>query len=455
MFAEMVSKVSSDIQCIAMVRVPDIEERLKECKEGRESDRKAWEEEKANLEEKVRIAESEVREMKRRRDEDAKANEKVVRIYAGQEQGWKNEKKKLRREIDLLRRDLLKQEAIGLCSPKVTPSKRRCEKCDANEKCLSQLEGALNEKEFLIMTAMEEARAKDKERNELVKRLSMAKATEAELTEKLAKEVTISTELRALLLETRNKLKETESRLSVVIEELETSKKHLEALSLATENHSAMTKKLLAELEILKQESEDKDEMISTMLERTTVEREEKEDIARELADANTKVFVAEAETEKWKLLAEETSGLSNTGAQTNRSIHRSHRSLGSRTEFEKVADLQKAHAEEVKKLQSAHGKQIQALENQMKMQKGKVQEASSTVSSSSSSTTDFQGSFELLTLCIFLLEKSETHRFYRRIVIFCNMGIELKYQICSTFYHSCLHSSQSAKPLFFVFQTR
>jgi hypothetical protein len=86
---------------------------------------------------------------------------------------------------------------------------------------------------------------------------------------------------------------------------------------------------------------------------------------------------------------------------------------LGSRTEFEKVADLQKAHAEEVKKLQSAHGKQIQALENQMKMQKGKVQEASSTVSSSSSSTTDFQGtvSFKLSTLCIILLEKSETHR--------------------------------------------
>ncbi|KAM5557595.1 hypothetical protein ABKV19_024797 [Rosa sericea] len=51
---------------------------------------------------KLGIAEREIRELKGLRHEDAKANEKVVSIFAAQEQSWLNERKKLRQHIGAL-----------------------------------------------------------------------------------------------------------------------------------------------------------------------------------------------------------------------------------------------------------------------------------------------------------------------------------------------------------------
>jgi len=319
--------------------------------------------------------------LKKRRLEDAKANEKVVRIYANREQGWKIEKKKLRHEIDMLRKDLIHHEASGLCSPRASMGTGPCNECELKERRLIDLEKKLKEKECMTKTAMENARIKEEECRELSSNLAAEKATTSELNEKLNNELANSIEREKVLDEVRDREQVKERRLAKVVEELDSTKAHLEALSLATENHSEMTQKLLVELATLRQESEDKDVMISTMLERATVEREEKEDLARELATAESGKQTAEAESGRWRRLVEERTrqNLLVEVPDSSRSGHRYHRSLGNRSEFEKVADLQKYHAEELNSLRGTYSRQVQALEKQLAVYRAKAQAAAST----------------------------------------------------------------------------
>lgn len=60
------------------------------------------EREKIRLLRKIEEAEAEVEEMKKRRAEDARANEKVAAMFATQRQHWKMEKKKLKQQLEIL-----------------------------------------------------------------------------------------------------------------------------------------------------------------------------------------------------------------------------------------------------------------------------------------------------------------------------------------------------------------
>lgn len=62
------------------------------------------EKEKIRLLRKIEESEAEVEEMKKRRAEDARANEKVATIFATQRQHWKMEKKKLKQQLEILLR---------------------------------------------------------------------------------------------------------------------------------------------------------------------------------------------------------------------------------------------------------------------------------------------------------------------------------------------------------------
>ena len=333
--------------------------------------------------------------MRKRRDEDSKANEKVVRIYAGQEQDWRREKKKLRREIDLLRKDLIKTEVGGFCRPRTSPQKFRCQNCHLKEKYVNELEETLSEKEFLILTAMEEAQSEEHELNELTSRLSIAEALAAELSEKLAKEVTISANRELLVAQITADQQSTNSKLVSVREELEITRTHLESLGAATDNHTATSEKLLSEMASLQQDVEDKEEVIATMLMRATIEREEKEDLAEELAQIKCNRNSAEGEIDRWNALVEERGRLDDRGRDSNRSSRRSFRS---RTSLDRTGDGQKGHAEELENLRSGYGRQIEALENQLRMYKEKMQESveASTPSASAIWTSDFQGTLIL-----------------------------------------------------------
>ncbi|XP_057774216.1 uncharacterized protein LOC130993368 isoform X2 [Salvia miltiorrhiza] len=67
--------------------------------------------EKSKLLEKLENAEMEIAELKKRRSEDAKANEKVVSIFAAREQSWFDERRKLSHQIFSLMNDLKVVEA--------------------------------------------------------------------------------------------------------------------------------------------------------------------------------------------------------------------------------------------------------------------------------------------------------------------------------------------------------
>jgi hypothetical protein len=90
--------------------------------------------------------------MKGRREEEIKVNKKIVYIYAFQEHAYRNERNKLQHEINLLRKDLLKNEIGGFFSSRSSKAPIRvyrcCEKCKVKANHLKKLKKTLNEKEF-------------------------------------------------------------------------------------------------------------------------------------------------------------------------------------------------------------------------------------------------------------------------------------------------------------------
>lgn len=117
--------------------------------------RRIFDEEKGKLLQRLEDANTEITELKRVRNEDAKANEKVVSIIASQKQNWLKERYKLRLQIEALMKELRNME------------KRR-------RKSLSELQERLKEKEGLVQSkdkALEEEKRKCAELEEkLVKK---------------------------------------------------------------------------------------------------------------------------------------------------------------------------------------------------------------------------------------------------------------------------------------------
>jgi hypothetical protein len=362
------------LQCLAQ-NAEDLKLSLKESVDARDEDRKAWEIERTNLLQKIADAKTEVAEMKRRRGEDAKANEKVVQIYSSQEQSWRTERKKLRHEIDLLRKDLLRKEIGGLFNPRSTPGRTRCcEECKVKAKHLKELEETLSEKEFLMMTAMEDAQSEEHERNEVAEKLVKAEAIATELRVKIAIEDSNRMQQQAFIAEIAAKQQETERQLETVLESLEKAKADI---AVVTENHAATIEKLSHDLSTLQEDLDDKEEVIRVMLRRASVEREEREALARELSQSTTLRKQRESEKERWKRLAEERARMNSISSSGKDAAHitTTRRSVGSRTELDKLVELQKVHAQELQNMGSVRSRQIEGLELQVELYKAKVLE--------------------------------------------------------------------------------
>jgi hypothetical protein len=315
------------LHCLAQSAL-DSDKRVKENKNEATAafleERKTWEMEKAKLSLKLAEAEAEVGELRMRRGEDAKANEKVALIYASHEQNWKSERKKLRHEIDLLRRDLLRKEVGELCNMSPRGRKTHCEECEAKERHVSALQESLSEKEFFMMTAMEEVQSEEHERNALAAKLAIAESIAAELSEELSSELADAMRQRIVLQDLKTKQQETERELIKALEELQNARTEL--------THMAVVRK----------EVEDKEEVISAMLRRASREKEEKDDLAKELALSEVKRKHAENLMHRWKSVAaaeEEESGrrrprmMTTPHKRTANRFH--HRSLGSRSELD------------------------------------------------------------------------------------------------------------------------
>ncbi|KAJ7536155.1 hypothetical protein O6H91_12G058300 [Diphasiastrum complanatum] len=146
-----------------------------------------WQSEKNKLLQQVSEAKADVAEMKKRRAEDAKANAKVVTIFATQEHGWKIERNKLIQEIELCKKqmDILQRQLEDR-----TPEARSvCKNCKKRHNCIVNLKEQLGEKELEVLATIEEAKVEQIEKNELVHKLALAEVVTADLRERLEKEV--------------------------------------------------------------------------------------------------------------------------------------------------------------------------------------------------------------------------------------------------------------------------
>lgn len=267
----------------------DLEQKVKDSKEVTRRDYEMWEAERQTLVQKLGVAEAQVASVERSRQEDAKANERVAAVFSSYEQNWKNEKKRLKREVELLR-----EEIVGLRNH-ISHEEKECEDCKAKARELEKLEGQLCEKEFLIASAMEEAQADQHERDQLAAKL-----------DKLSKEVEKNAELQEALANVMRKNEEMENRLRCAMSELRNEKRDMESISEAKMNQNAIIEELLDNLKSLQSDVNEKEEVISVLMKRSNKDRKEKEEHLQQLAQAKAKRKAAEAEKDRWKRLAEE-----------------------------------------------------------------------------------------------------------------------------------------------------
>ncbi|KAB2596796.1 CAP-Gly domain-containing linker protein 1-like [Pyrus ussuriensis x Pyrus communis] len=195
---------------------------------------------------KLEDAEKEIRELKRLRHEDAKANEKVVSIFAAQEQSWLNERKKLRQHIGMLINAL-----------KVREKKQ--------DEAISAMNDRMKDVKLLVQS-------KDKAMGELEQKLK-------ELEEKLTKAESVAEELR-------------ETRVECVLDQKEES--------------VLMVQKISAEIVKMHTDLEQKDKILSAMLRKSKLDTTEKHMLLKEMKLSKAKRKQAELETERWKVVSSE-----------------------------------------------------------------------------------------------------------------------------------------------------
>lgn len=229
--------------------------------------RRIFDEEKGKLLERLEDANSEIRELKKVRNEDAKANEKVVSIIASQKQSWLKERCRLRLQIEALMRELRNME------------KRK-------RKSFSELQERLKEKEGLVQSkdkAMEEEKRKCKELEEKLVKAEKEVQDLREAKERDAQEH--SSELwrqKKTFLELASSQRQLEAELSRANKQIEAKRHDLEELSL--------------EIIKMRKDLEQKDRILAVMLKKSKLDITEIERLVKEV-----KRKQEEDEVKKWR----------------------------------------------------------------------------------------------------------------------------------------------------------
>ncbi|KAJ0986135.1 hypothetical protein J5N97_004491 [Dioscorea zingiberensis] len=235
------------------------------------------------LEEKIRQAENEVREMKLRRSEDAKANEKVVAIFATHEQSWIAERKRLGLQIQSMARELRAAEG--------------------------RIKEAVEERERVIRVKDEELDGELKKRRELEERVKMAEEVAEELGERVKKEAEEhSAELwkhKTAFMELVSDQRQLEAEMGRVLRQAEAAKRELEEAAEQKEEAAAMVDKLSDEILKLQKDAEQKDKILSAMLRKSKIDSAEKQMLLKEVKISKAKKKQAEMESDRWRSMCE------------------------------------------------------------------------------------------------------------------------------------------------------
>ncbi|OMO93616.1 hypothetical protein COLO4_16772 [Corchorus olitorius] len=242
--------------------------------------------EKSELLQKLQAAEKEIEELKKRRHEDAKANEKVVGIFASQEQGWLIERKRLRQQIGALIHEL-----------RVFGKKKEEEIADLNNK-LNEMES----KDKVI----EEMEQKGKELEEKVMNLESIVEELRETAKREAQEH--STELwkhKTAFIEIVSNQRQLEAEMGRAFRQVEATKMELDSVLEQKEESVLLAQKLSIEMTKMRKDLEQKDKILSAMLRKSKLDTAEKQMLMKEVKVSKAKKKQAELETERWRAVSE------------------------------------------------------------------------------------------------------------------------------------------------------
>ncbi|XP_010266569.1 PREDICTED: golgin subfamily A member 6-like protein 22 isoform X2 [Nelumbo nucifera] len=241
---------------------------------------------RSELRQKLERTESELSELKRRRSEDAKANEKVVSIFAAQEQSWLSERKKLRQQIGALLNEL-----------RVLETKK--------EEVISSLNGKVWEKEHLIQSRDKALQEEEGKRKELEEKLQKAEAIMEELRETVKRQNREhSSELwkhKTAFIEIVSNQRQLEAEMGRALQQVEAAKQELDLVFKEKEESISMVQKLSLEIIKLRRDLEQKDKILSALLRKSKLDTTEKQMLLKEIKISQSRKKQAELETERWR----------------------------------------------------------------------------------------------------------------------------------------------------------
>lgn len=210
----------------------------------------------------LKSAKREIENLKSLRREDAKANERVVSIFATQEQNWLSERKRVHQHIGAMMNEL-----------SIVEKKK--------EEAVSELDKKLKEMEVLIVCKDKVLTEEEHKRKELEEKLAEAEGKAEELIENAKREIKEhSCEIR----------KQKNAFFGKVLERKGESE--------------LMIQKLSMEVSKLHKDLEQKGKILSAMLKKAKLDSAEKQVLIKEAKLSRARRKQAEKETEKWRAVS-------------------------------------------------------------------------------------------------------------------------------------------------------
>ncbi|KAF6146046.1 hypothetical protein GIB67_033405 [Kingdonia uniflora] len=234
----------------------------------------------------IKKSELEVVELKRRRSEDAKANERVLSIFAAREQSWLSERRKLRQTIGSLINELRVLETD-------------------KEKIILNLSKKVEDSELIIQSrgkALEGEEAKGKEIEEKLQKLEDLVCELRETTKKEGQEHTAELwKHKTAFLELVSNQRQLEAEMGRALRQVESTKQEFDSVYAQKEESVSMVQKLSMELVRTRKDLEQKDKILSAMLRKSKLDTSEKQMLLKEVKISKSRRKQAEVETERWR----------------------------------------------------------------------------------------------------------------------------------------------------------
>ncbi|CAL4949301.1 unnamed protein product [Urochloa decumbens] len=229
------------------------------------------------LREKLAALERETEELRLRRAEDARANEKVAGIFASHEQRWLAERKSLRRQVHAV-----------VAAARARDAKREAEAVELTRRLEEQRDAAA--------AAMEQEIQRREVAAEEVRERAAKEAAEhaAELRKHKAAFVELASAQRQLEADLSRAARVADSAEAEVGEAM---KRRDEAAAAAAE--------LSAEAARLRRDAEHKDKILSAMLRKSKIDMEDREMLVREVKMCKARRKQAELEADRWRKMWE------------------------------------------------------------------------------------------------------------------------------------------------------